>query len=166
MGHLQKSAQESAALIICKVFESSQRNDLNSIPGVIESLPSTPIKDSQAAEFTAFGKKYGNYSKPREAKEFLLGTFGLFCGIHFRALDRFKEFRDKIGAHSDFNAKISELGSLNDFEAFFSFANDFYRVVSHSIHRIEPAEVESRVGRGLVRLLKSMGIPDPKFDFE
>jgi len=105
MGHLQKSAQESAALIICKVFESSQRNDLNSIPGVTESLPSTPIKDSKAAEFTAFGKKYGNYSKPREAKEFLLGTFGLFCGIHFRALERFKEFRDEIGAHSDFQRK-------------------------------------------------------------
>jgi len=90
LGHLQKSAHESAALIICKIFESSQRNDLNSISGVIESLRPTPIKGSQVTEFAVFGEKYGTCSKATEAKAFLLGTFGLFCGIHSRALDQFK----------------------------------------------------------------------------
>ena len=32
LGYLQKSAHESLAIYICKVFEVSPRNDLNSIP--------------------------------------------------------------------------------------------------------------------------------------
>ncbi|MEP6936394.1 MAG: hypothetical protein ABI988_21030, partial [Nitrospirota bacterium] len=39
LGYLQKAAQESLAIYICKIFESSTRNELNSIPGIIESLP-------------------------------------------------------------------------------------------------------------------------------
>jgi len=34
------------------------------------------------------------------------------------------------------------------------------------VHRVEPAEIECRVGHGLVRLIKAMGITDPKFDFD
>jgi hypothetical protein len=36
LGYLQKSAHESLAIYICKIFESSTRNELNSIPGIIE----------------------------------------------------------------------------------------------------------------------------------
>jgi len=38
LGYLQKSAHESLAIYICKIYESSARNDLNSIPGIIASL--------------------------------------------------------------------------------------------------------------------------------
>ena len=41
LGYMQKSAQEALAMYICKIFESSSRNELNSIPGVIE--PDEPI---------------------------------------------------------------------------------------------------------------------------
>ncbi len=37
LGYFQKSAHEALAMYICKIFESSKRNDLNSISGVIES---------------------------------------------------------------------------------------------------------------------------------
>jgi hypothetical protein len=39
LGYLQKSAQESLAMYICKVYESSTRNELNSIPAIIEAVP-------------------------------------------------------------------------------------------------------------------------------
>lgn len=45
LGYLQKSAYESLAIYICKIFESSTRNELNSIPGIIESLPVTRLSD-------------------------------------------------------------------------------------------------------------------------
>src|SRR6266478_2650256 len=54
LGYLQKSAHESLALYICKIFESSTRNDLNSIPGIIESLPFLNLSDVQKREFAAF----------------------------------------------------------------------------------------------------------------
>ena len=42
LGYLQKSAHESLALYFSKIFEASSRNDLNSIPGIIESIPAAP----------------------------------------------------------------------------------------------------------------------------
>ena len=38
LGYLQRSAHESLAIYTCKIFEASFRNDLNSIPRVIESV--------------------------------------------------------------------------------------------------------------------------------
>ena len=83
LGYLQKSAHESLAIYICKIFESSPRNELNSIPGIIESLPSTRLSDEQKREFLAFGKKYGNHSDPTEARSYLKGTLGLLVVSRF-----------------------------------------------------------------------------------
>ncbi len=166
IGYLQTSARESLAMYICKIFESSTRNELNSIPGIIESLPLTRLSDEQKQEFVAFGKKYGNHSDPTEAKSYLKGTLGLFCGIHSESLDRLKEFRNKIGAHSDSKVAITSLPSHAEFEILFSFANDFYELVSSSINNAGPASVRRRVGPGFVRLMKSMGVEAVKFDFD
>ena len=57
VGYLQKTAQESLAIYFCKMFESSTRHELNSIPGIIDSLSPTPLPFEQRAEFSAFGKK-------------------------------------------------------------------------------------------------------------
>src|SRR5437016_4606166 len=57
LGYLQKSAHESLAIYICKIFESSTRNELNSIPGIIESLPLTRLSEEQRREFATFGKR-------------------------------------------------------------------------------------------------------------
>lgn len=98
-------------MYICKIYESSTRNELNSIPAIIESVPVTALSEAQKPKFAAFGRKYDNHSEATEARSYLKGTFGLFCGIHSRSLDRLKEFRDKIGAHSDSKANIEDLPS-------------------------------------------------------
>ena len=86
--YLQRSAHESLAIYLCKIFEVSTRNELNSISGIIESLPLTRLSDKQKRDFAAFGERYGNHSGPTEARSYLKGTFGLFCGIHFESLAR------------------------------------------------------------------------------
>ena len=166
LGYLQKSAHESLAIYICKIFESSTRNELNSIPGIIESLPLTHLGDKQKREFATFAKRYGNHSDPTEARSYLKGTFGLFCGIHSESLDRLKKFRDTIGAHSDSKAAIRSLPSHAEFEILFSFANDFYELVSDSISNVGPASIPRRAGRGFIRLIESMGVQAAKFDFD
>jgi hypothetical protein len=166
LGYLQNSAHESLAIYICKIFESSTRNELNSIPGIIDSLPLTRLSDEQRQEFATFGKKYGNHSDPTEARSYIKGTFGLFCGIHSESLYRLKEFRDKVGAHSDSKAAIRSLPSHAEFEILFSFATDFYELVSSSMNNVGPASVPRRVGRGFVRLIESMGVEAAKFDFD
>ena len=166
IGYLQKAAQESLAIYFCKIFESSTRNELNSISGIVDSLPQTVLALEQRAAFFAFGKKYGNDVEPTEAKSHLKVTFGLFCGVHFSALDRLKEFRDTIGAHSDSKAAIDSLPSHAEFETLYSFAADFYELVSRSLLNAGPAMVPRQAGKGLVKLMESMGVKAPKFDFE
>ncbi len=166
LGYFQKSAHESLAIYICKIFESPTRNELNSIPGIIESLPLTRLSDSQKREFSVYGKRYGNHSDPTEAKSYLKGTFGLFCGIHSESLDRLKEFRDKIGAHSDSKADIKLLPSHSEFEALYSFAYDFYALISDSINNFGPASVPRNVGHGFVRLMESLDVHAVRFDFD
>ena len=166
IGYLQKAAQESLAIYFCKIFESSTRHELNSISGIIDSLPSSALSVDQRSEFFTFGKKYGNDAKPTEAKSHLKQTFGHFCGIHSGSLDRLKEFRDKIGAHSDSKAAIESLPSHAEFEILYSFAADFYGLVSRFVINSGPAMVPRKAGRGLVRLMKSLGVKTPKFDFD
>jgi hypothetical protein len=165
VGYLQKSAHESLAIYICKVFESSTRNDLNSIPGIIESLPAIRLTEKQKHDFAMFGTKYDNHAEPTEARPYLRGTFGLFCGIHSESLARLKDFRDTIGAHSDSKAAIESLPSHDEFEALFNFANDFCALITRSLENVSPALLSRGVGRGFVRLLQVVGVRDAKFDF-
>jgi len=154
---MQKSALESLAIYICKIYEASTRNELDSIPGIIESLHVTPLSDTLRPAFAAYGRKYGNHAEPLEAKSYLKGTFGLFCGMHSASLECLKEFRDKVGAHSDSTAKNRDLPSHSEFELLFAFAPDFRRLVARSLLRLAPPAVPRGAGPGLVELLKSMG---------
>ena len=61
LGYLPKSAQESLALYICKIYQSSTRNELNSIPASIEAVPVTALSGAKKAKFAALGAKYGNH---------------------------------------------------------------------------------------------------------
>jgi hypothetical protein len=166
IGYLQKAAQESLAIYFCKIFESSTRNELNSIHGIIDSLPPTALALGQRSAFLAFGKKHGNHTEPTDAKSHLRGTFGLFCVNHFGTLDRLKEFRDTIGAHSDSKATLDSLPSHAEFETLYSFAANFYGLVSRFVIKAGPTIVPRRAGKGLVKLTESMDIKGPKFDFE
>jgi len=166
LGYLQKAAQESLAIYFCKIFESSTRHEQNSISGIIDSLPPRALSVEQSSELLTFGKKYGNQAEPTEVKSYLKETFGLFSIIHSGSLDRLKEFRDTIGAHSDSNAAIESLPSHAEFESLYSFAADFYGIVSRSIINTGPATVPRKAGRGLVRLMESMGVQNAKFDFD
>ncbi|MBW2637867.1 MAG: hypothetical protein JRC86_10165 [Deltaproteobacteria bacterium] len=77
-----------------------------------------------------------------------------------------KKYRDKMGAHSESKVKITSLPSHDEFEAFFSFAKDFYETISKTIIGVGPAKLGSQVGNGFCKLMKSMGIDEPFFDFE
>ena len=166
LGYLQKSAHESLALYFSKIFEASSRNDLNSIPGIIESIPAAPSTEMQKRKLAAFGSKYGHEAVPADARSYLTATFARFRDAHLQPIARLKEFRDTIGAHSDYRANITSLPSHAEFETLFGFAKDFYEVVAESIIASGPAVIPRAVGHGFVRLIEVLGVTDPKFDFE
>jgi hypothetical protein len=164
LGHIQNLAHGSIAICICKIYEDPKRNDLDSIPAIIDSLPTLKLTVEKQRKLIEFGTRYGNSSQLVEPKSYLQGTFGLFVGIHSVALLRIKKYRDKIGAHSESKAKITSLPSHEEFEAFFSFAKDFYEIVSEVIIGVGPAKFGRQVGNGFFKLMKSMGIDEPLFE--
>ena len=166
LGYLQKSAHESLALYICKIFESSSRNDLNSIPGVIESLPSAEVSEMQRRELEVFGSKYGHTAIAVTARDYLMEVFAKFREAYSEPLSRLKEFRDTIGAHCDYRAGITSLPSHAEHEALFCFAKDFYELVSGSLVGVGPAVISRAVGHGFVRLIRDRGVQNARFDFE
>ena len=100
-----------------------------------------------------------------DARSYLKDLFELFRLAHLESLSRLKEFRDTIG-DSDYGADITSLPSHVEFESLFSFAKDFYEVVSHSIIESGPAVIPRTVGRNFISLLATLGVQDAKFDFE
>lgn len=165
-GHLQKTAQESLALYFCKIFELPDGHSLNSIPGIIGSLPKTPLSGDQIAAFVGFGTKYGNKANPSQAKSYLNKTFNQFRKRHSVSLKLLKNFRDTVGAHSDSDSNSKILPSHDECEKLYAFVVAFYNLVARYVINSGPATIPRGAGSGLVRLMKSMGIQNPKTDFE
>lgn len=65
IGYLQKAAQESLAIYFCKIFESSTRNELNSISGIIDSLPPTARSWTEISVFCFREKVWERYGAHR-----------------------------------------------------------------------------------------------------
>lgn len=165
-GYLQKSAQESLALYLCKIFEQQKsRNELNSISGIINSLSSDSISQSQKTDLSAFGNRHGNHDNPADAKSSLNQTLELFSRNHSTTLSRLKTFRDQIGAHSDAKANRNDLPSHAEFESLYEFSYDFYKLISRSIINVYPALIPRKAGPDLMETLKSIGLSNPKIDF-
>jgi hypothetical protein len=165
-GYLQKTAQESLALYFRKIFELPDGHSLNSIPGIISSIPETPLSGDHVTAFLGFGGKYGNKANPSQAKSYLNKTFNQFRKRHSVSLKLLKNFRDTVGAHSDSDSNSKFLPSHDEFEKLYTFAVDFYNLVARYVISSGPATIPRGAGSGLVRLMKSMGIQNPKTDFD
>lgn len=166
LGHLQGLAHGSIAICICKMFEESKRNELDSIPAIIDSLPPHTISSENAKKIEEFGSRYGNSCNLIDAKSYLRGTLGLFAGMHSSTFEKLKKYRDKIGVHSESRVKIDFLPSHTEFETIYTFAKEFYEVVSRNIIDVGPAAIQGYVGKGFFKLMESMGLEDPLFDFQ
>jgi hypothetical protein len=55
-GTCRGQAQEALAMYLCKIFETSSRNDLNSIPAIIGSLPATTLSGDRQHDFDYRGQ--------------------------------------------------------------------------------------------------------------
>lgn len=167
-GYCQEVAQDEIALGVCKIFEYEKRggHKANSISGVMARLDKHRFTAIQAKNVERFGQKYGNKATCTKPTEYLRDTVRAFKKQHERSLQRLRDFRNQYVAHSQFDAKkVKSLPSLDEYEAIFDFAADFYRLVSGGILNIGPAFISPRAGMGVLHTLKKLGLTDAKFDF-
>jgi len=80
LGHIQSLAHRSIAVCVCKIFEDSNRYELNSIPRIIESLPTGKPNKRQEQKLSEFAMRYKNSSMVNETQAYLRDTLDTFKG--------------------------------------------------------------------------------------
>jgi len=167
-GHLQLLAFRSITLNICKIFEEEKGYELNSIPGVCHHLITETPTILNDAKLRDFIQKYHGPSDFGSPISELQLTIDGFRDKFKVELDRFKEFRDKYIAHSEYGIAIETLPSYDVMENLFFFGADFYDLISAAFVAVGPCDLrtERKVKIGLKRLLQEHGLEAIKTNME
>lgn len=165
-GHLQQLAIVSITLSICKIYEEERGYELNSIPGVISYLRKEAPTPLDATKLNSFIERYDGPSNADSPISTLHLTINRFRDRYRVDLERFKTFRDKKVAHSEYAVNMDTLPSYDVMEKLFCFGADFYDLVSAEFVGAGPCDLRTNrpVKIGLERLLHELGLEHVKTD--
>ena len=167
MEYVQNTSLQMIAMQICKIYEpTNKRFRLNSIPAIAAALDQLAFEQTAASELDAFGKVYAPHLEAIPTAKYVKNICDHMLSKNAVELDRLKEFRDKVGAHSEAGISIHNLPSHDVFERLFKFGIEFYRVVRRTLQDVGPYTVGHHVNPAFVRLLKAAGLTYPKLRFE
>jgi hypothetical protein len=171
-GRIRQLAHISITLNICKIFEEEkekgEKYELNSIQGVFQHLIPEPPTQLGDAKLRDFIRKYQGPSDQGDLISALKSTINGFRDKFKVEIDRFKEFRNKKAAHSEYNIAIENLPSYDVMESLFLFGADFYNLISAGFVGVTPYDFRTgrRVKVSLRRLLQELGLKAIKTDME
>lgn len=169
LGHVAMRIIESIVLAICKIYETEKQYELNSIQGVLNALAKkTPQATVDKPSFRDFVKAHGGPVEESDLLAALQNTVDRVKKQYHAELERFKTARDKVVAHSEYQAMVKSLPSFDIMEKLFSFGADFYVVVSNSFVGCGPDDLKNRreIKRDFQKVLKLIGIQDVKTEME
>lgn len=167
--HMAMRVLDSIVLAICKIYENEKGYELNSIQGVLNSLSQKSlgerIDDSNVCDFL---RRYDGPAEDTNILTALQATVNGFKKKYSAELERFKTARDKLVAHSEWQAYIDTVPSFDTMEKLFFFGADFYGVVSDSFVGCGSDDLKNRreIKRDFEKLLAVMGIRDIKTEME
>jgi hypothetical protein len=171
-GFLQKSFIDLIVLNICKIYEYEKNYELNSIEGVLKHITSEKLSALNSSHIDDFIQKYNSPNKD-ESLSTLSSTVTEFKKKYQNELERFKTYRDKGVAHSEFGFNPNDLPSYDVMESLFGFSADFYMLVSAAFVSTASVSVvpcdlnfDRKVKVGLKRVLLELGITDIKTEME
>jgi hypothetical protein len=170
-GFLRTVCVHLIALDICKIFEKERckrktvKYELNSIDGVLRSFASDKTNVLHTVPIDSFVRKYRN---GRGEHGTLSLTVDGFQAKYQMELGRFKTFRDKWAAHSEYSFTPEDLPSYDIMERLFNFGMDFYMLVSRAFIGVGPLDLNAdrRVKASLKGVLKALGIEEIRTELE
>lgn len=167
-GHFRRRALGAVVLGICKIYEPERSYKLNSIDGIMESLHREDPKVLNDSTLEKFVRNYSGLSMIKCGVDELESTVDEFEKKYVDELKKFKEARDKVIAHSEFAALVDALPPYDVMERFFSFAADFYQVITEAFIGCQPDSLRGNrpVKADLESLLQKIGVVNVKTDFE
>jgi len=165
--YVRSMAITSITLSICKIYEDEKRNELNSISGIIRHLRKESALPLNTSIFESFIRKYNVMSTCVASIDLLNITFNNFRLKYKNELDRFKTFRNKYAAHSDYGFPLGTLPSYDVMQKLFLFAFDFCELVYEQFIGVGIVNMDGReVKSSLERLFKELGCKDIKTEMQ
>ena len=163
---LRQLVIKSIALSICNIYEYKNKYELYSIHGVLINLPNEVRTTLDDNKLKAFIQKYNGLLTSDNSISAIESTIKGFRKRYKDELNRFKAFRDKKVAHSEFGFTGDSLPSYDMMEKLFYFGADFYELVSASFVGVDPHDLRGQgpVKTSLKRLFQELGIKDIKTD--
>lgn len=166
---IQGACKKLITLSICKIYEYEKAYELNSIEGVLKHITDERLSALASSRVCGFISKYENRPDEDELLSSLSSTVAGFKKKYENELERFKTYRDKVVAHSEFGFNQNNVPSYDVMERLFDFGADFYMLVSAAIISnasvsVAPCDLNSdrKVKIGLLKILSEHGLTDIK----
>jgi len=170
---LQGACKKLIALSICKIYEYEKAYELNSVEGVLKHIIDERLSALDSSRVCSFISKYENRPDEDELLSSLSSTVAGFKKKYENELERFKTYRDKVVAHSEFGFNLDNIPSYDVMECLFDFGADFYKLVSRAFISnasvsVVPCDLNSnrKVKVGLKRVLHELGLTDIETEME
>ena len=171
---LRISCLRLISIDICKVFEKETNKqgrvkyELNSLDGVLRSLADDKPHVLDPLKVNSFVRKYSNGRSEDGSLSTISLTLEDFTTKYQKELERFKTFRDKWGAHSEFGFDPHDLPSYDVMERLFNFGLDFYMPVSEVFISVGPCDLNSdrKVKTGFRKVLQEHGLENVKTEMD
>jgi hypothetical protein len=166
---VRRRALDSIVLGICKIYEDQKtRHELNSVDGIIRQLQQinpTPLYPPEIEEFLRYYCEDPVVTTSVEAIDALTAKFRAKHQDHLR---QFKNARDKVIAHSEYDVVLRTVPSYDIMEQLFLFAARFYAMITSAFVGGSPDDLtrNRRVKTSLRSLLQQLGLEDVKEDLE
>lgn len=165
-GFVQNQSLSAVALGLGKVFEREQPDDyeLCSVGGVFRLAKAVPIQNSSvAAEFV---RRYGVNASADWVSDVdqVFSSQRPRIAAQMQAIDRVRNTRL---AHIQQMAPEGNLPSIAAFEELLSFAFGFHSFINEAFLNVHPHPTltDRQVETGLLRILKAIGVTDPRSQF-
>ena len=160
-----RMALDAIAVTVCKIFERETMGyERNSIPGIIAELEGKKLAGARAACVRRYGEKYKIRTSGTQPAATFCAVVSAFKDAHSKSFQRLKDYRNKIGSHSEHGFRGEDLPSHDEFETIFEFANHFYRT-AHELDDVHGALMTKHAEMGLVPVFKKLGIENPTRNF-
>jgi AbiU2 len=145
-GHLQRLSIEAISLNVFKIFEDERGYELNSVQGVMNQLRKSEqnLTVLNASNLRIFIIRYDGQIAADTVSS-LEATVDKFRAKHKNDLERFKTFRDKVVAHSEYGVTIENLRPYSAMEELFDFGADFYSLIATTFLGVLPFDIKTQL---------------------
>ncbi len=117
---------------------------MNSISGVLKHIVNEASLELNHTKLSEFIQKYDGQSNNNDIIPALSSTVAAFVSKYSKDLEKFKAFRDKKVAHSEYKFEPNDLPSFDIMERLFSFGFDFYALVSEDLVKVVPCDLNAK----------------------